>query len=94
MFKRLLLLVALSPAAVPADVLQMPGEVEVPDGIHRPAHGMTMKQVRRWFGPPQTQLPAVGDPPITRWIYPKFTVYFEYDRVITSVENRTSAGGG
>jgi hypothetical protein len=27
----------------------------------------------------------VGDPPITRWVYDRFTVYFENDRVIHSV---------
>jgi len=46
-------------------------------GAHSPA--------RRRGGPPRQKLPPVGDPPITRWEYPEYTVYFEYDKVITSV---------
>ncbi|WP_156521311.1 hypothetical protein [Halothiobacillus diazotrophicus] len=46
-------------------------------------HGMSMAQVTKRFGKPQKKLapvPAKGDklhPPITRWVYPEFTVYFE-----------------
>jgi hypothetical protein len=29
-------------------------------------------------------------PPITRWIYPQFNVYFERDRVISSVAQKTA----
>jgi len=31
---------------------------------------------------------AVGQPPITRWDYPTFSVYFENDRVIHAVAKR------
>ncbi len=54
-------------------------------GIEMPANGMTMKRVERWFGTPIKKYPPVGNPPITRWEYPNYIVYFEYDRVITSV---------
>jgi hypothetical protein len=30
----------------------------------------------------------VGDPPISRWVYDHFTVYFEYDKVLHSVVNK------
>jgi hypothetical protein len=30
----------------------------------------------------------VGQPPITRWDYASYSVYFEYDRVIDSVRHR------
>ena len=53
-----------------------------------PRAGMSMDQVRARFGEPQTVVPAVGKPPITRWVYPDFTVYFEYDKVIHAVVNR------
>ncbi len=29
----------------------------------------------------------MGDPPITRWVYPDFTVYFEYQYVINAVSH-------
>jgi len=53
----------------------------------RPRGGMTMDQVTSQFGEPSQTLAAVGDPPITRWVYAHYTVYFEKDRVIHSVLN-------
>ena len=52
-----------------------------------PRNYMTMATVTEMFGEPENQAPAVGQPPITRWYYPGYTVYFEYDRVITPVFN-------
>lgn len=50
-----------------------------------PRNNLTMDQVRSRFGPPDEERPAVGQPPITRWIYADYSVYFEYDRVLTAV---------
>jgi outer membrane protein assembly factor BamE (lipoprotein component of BamABCDE complex) len=50
-----------------------------------PTRGMTMNQVAAKFGTPVTKVPAVGKPPISRWEYPGFIVYFEADHVIHSV---------
>jgi hypothetical protein len=44
-----------------------------------------MERVEQLLGAPQERLPPVGDPPITRWRYPEFTVYFEHDRVLHTV---------
>lgn len=64
-------------------------------GMHAPHRGMTMAQVERDFGAPARKLePAGGDtphhPPINRWEYANFTVYFERSIVIDSVANRAS----
>jgi hypothetical protein len=58
-----------------------------------PTRGMTMNQVASKFGEPVTKVPAVGKPPIARWEYPGFVVYFEQDHVIHSVvtSSETSA---
>lgn len=56
--------------------------------MQRPERGMTMDRVRDAFGAPQSREPAVGDPPITRWQYDTFTVYFEHKRVIHAVARR------
>ncbi|MCK4950864.1 MAG: hypothetical protein KAS48_03535 [Gammaproteobacteria bacterium] len=56
-----------------------------PEGILRPTAGMSMEQVLQQFGEPQKMKGAVGDPPITRWIYASFIVYFEHKYVIHSV---------
>jgi hypothetical protein len=50
-----------------------------------PARGLRMSKVRDYFGEPRAVLPAVGRPPITRWLYNKYTVYFEGQTVIESV---------
>ena len=57
-------------------------------GLPRPHTGQNMADVKAQFGEPASTQPAVGEPPITRWAYPGFTVYFERDRVIESVVHR------
>jgi hypothetical protein len=50
-----------------------------------PARGMTMSAVEKKFGQPADRHPTVGQPPITRWDYQGFSVFFERDRVIHAV---------
>lgn len=54
-------------------------------GGNVPANSMTMPVVRKSFGEPEKVLDGVGEPPITRWQYPEYVVYFENDQVITAV---------
>ncbi|WP_455209002.1 hypothetical protein [Kaarinaea lacus] len=65
------------------DISNQPGNS--PEGVPRPARGMTMDQVREQFGNPREVKGPVGNPPITRWIYDKFVVHFEHEYVIHSV---------
>ncbi len=58
------------------------------EGIPRPTRSMTMDQVSQRFGQPNSEHSPVGDPPITRWDYPSYSVFFEYDHVLTSVLHR------
>ena len=53
--------------------------------VTTPARGMTMDEVAAKFGAPVTKVPAVGTPPISRWEYQGFIVYFEANHVIHSV---------
>ena len=53
--------------------------------VATPTRGMTMEQVASKFGAPSTKVPAVGKPPISRWEYPGYVVYFEGNHVIHSV---------
>lgn len=46
-----------------------------------------MNEVERVMGAPQQMLPPIGEPPITRWVYDDYTVYFEFDRMIHAVSN-------
>ena len=57
-------------------------------GMKKPAHGLTMESVVQKYGQPVKQVPAKGNPPIIRWVYDGFTVYFEGNIVIHSVTNK------
>lgn len=51
----------------------------------RPTRGLSMGSVEARWGAPVSRSAAVGKPPITRWEYPSFFVYFEYQHVIDAV---------
>lgn len=57
-------------------------------GVVRPTQGMSMQTVEQRFGQPEQKISAVGEPPISRWIYPDFVVFFEHNLVIHSVVPR------
>jgi len=84
-------LLVMPPLAM-GDTLLLDAIAETPDntavGILRPTRGQSMEQVYSKYGQAQQEMPAVGKPPITRWIYEKFTVYFEHNRVIETVVHR------
>lgn len=50
-----------------------------------PVNGLTMSEVEASFGTPERKHSPVGDPPITRWDYDRWSVYFEYDRALFTV---------
>jgi hypothetical protein len=77
-----LALTGASPAI--ADVLLMEGIQSTP-AVNVPRNGITMTQVRQQYGSPVTEHPAVGEPPITRWDYEGYSVFFEHDLVLHSV---------
>ncbi len=69
-----------------AELVVDDGKVAVaPANLPQPARGAPMKVVEKQFGVPTTRHPTVGKPPITRWDYTNFSVFFEGDRVIDSV---------
>lgn len=76
-----------------ADTLQMGGTGAAADSRFedsgKPTRGMTKGSVEANFGNPANRQSPVGDPPISRWEYANFVVYFEYDRVIHSVRKRS-----
>ncbi len=56
-----------------------------------PQHGMKMDEVERRYGSPTSKDPAVGNPPITRWNYPGFSVFFEHRTVLHAVQKNRPA---
>ena len=75
-----------------ADALLLDSMAQTPtnnaQGIPRPTRGMSMDRVKSRFGQPAKIHPQVGDPPITRWDYADYSVFFEYRHVLTSVVHR------
>jgi hypothetical protein len=69
-----------------AETIVVDDQVQIRDsGVTKPKRGITMTQVEAKFGAPVTKHDAVGQPPITRWDYAGFSVFFEHDRVIDTV---------
>jgi hypothetical protein len=82
---RILLLTALATAA-PALAETLSTDTGNPAAAgDRPNRGSSMATVQGRFGEPTSRHATVGVPPITRWDYPQFSVYFEHDRVLHSV---------
>jgi len=69
-----------------AETVLVDGQVQLQQSsVARPGRGTTMHEVEAKFGAPEKRHSAVGKPPITRWDYPSFSVYFEFNRVVHSV---------
>ena len=86
---------ALSATALQAapDVLLVE-RVQSEAGLSLPTRGASMADVEARFGAPERKYPAVAgatrqNPPITRWAYPTFSVYFEHDHVVDAVANKS-----
>lgn len=73
----------------PAETIVVNDQVAVRESsVERPARGMTMAAVEARFGAPTSRHEAVGQPPITRWDYGEFSVFFEFERVVHAVALR------
>lgn len=89
----LALLILAAPLAH-ADTLLLDGlDADAQTKEMRPRAGMSMTAVESTYGAPTQRHAAVGgavaeQPPITRWDYPSFSVYFERETVIHAVARR------
>ena len=82
------MLLALAGAAR-ADTLLIDGvESDAQSASTRPRSGMSMTAVESTYGAPAQKHATVGQPPITRWDYSNFSVYFEHEHVIHAVVRR------
>jgi hypothetical protein len=72
------------PVAVSAQNLEM-ASPPATSSVAAPVRGMSMAQVEKQFGAPTERYAPVGQPPITRWVYPDKIVYFEYEHVVHAV---------
>jgi hypothetical protein len=85
-YRYLLLAAVLAGGVAGAETIAVDNGIAVKESdVATPARGMSMDQVATKFGAPVSKVPAIGKPPISRWEYPGFVVYFEADHVIHSV---------
>ena len=71
-----------------------PATSSMPTGL--PGKGLNKAGVLREYGQPSMRHAAVGggsrqQPPITRWDYDGFSVFFEYDHVVDAVQRGNPA---
>ncbi|CAN5192284.1 hypothetical protein BH24PSE2_BH24PSE2_16240 [soil metagenome] len=86
------IMLLIAAAGARADTLLLDGiEAAEVAGADRPARGMTMDRVESRFGQPISRGSAVGEPPISRWEYPDFIVYFEHRHVIHAVSQSSES---
>ena len=83
------------PTIAQADVLLIE-RAQADQDMDLPRRGESRSQVEQRFGEPSMRHAPVGGghpqrPPITRWDYPTFSVYFEHDHVVDSVLKRSFA---
>ena len=89
--KRLLLglSLTLATASYAQDTLLLDSlEMDAQSAASRPSRGTDMARVEASFGAPSERHAPVGEPPITRWDYPGFSVYFEHNIVLHTVVRR------
>lgn len=92
MVRTLLLLAVFAAGAAGAETLDL-STGDPAAAIERPKRGSSMAAVQSRYGEPVVRHAAVGEPPITRWDYPGFAVFFEHDRVLHAVLVRASSAG-
>jgi hypothetical protein len=85
--------VGMALATAQAQDLQMTG-TQAASRAGVPPRGISMAQVEQRYGAPAERLAAVGQPPITRWVYPSFVVFFEGSTVIHAVASSAAKPGG
>ncbi|WP_369959083.1 phosphodiesterase [Pseudomonas benzenivorans] len=82
-----ILLALLLPLTSNAETLQIPIGQQGATDLALPQRGDSQRAVLERFGLADEEHAPVGQPPISRWDYREFSVYFEYHHVINSVRH-------
>jgi len=81
-----IVLITLTSTTSHAETIKVPvGQQSRDQQVERPTLGMHQNMVEKHFGAPLSLQEPKGTPPISRWEYEHFVVYFESDHVIHSV---------
>ncbi|HLT04047.1 MAG TPA: phosphodiesterase [Pseudomonas sp.] len=87
MFRFAVLFALLLPLTSQADTLRVPVGQQGDPNLPLPRQGDSQQAVEARHGVADKRHAAVGQPPISRWDYPGFSVYFESGKVIDSVRH-------
>lgn len=92
-YKKLVALLVLCLALngfVMADILKIEGgDASVVIMDNRPSRGMNQLQVLELYGEPALRNDPVGQPPISSWDYSNYSVFFEGEYVLHTVNHAT-----
>ena len=77
---------------VTGDTFSIPVSQQGQYNADTPRRGASQQQVVNRYGEPQQRHSTVGQPPITRWDYSGFSVYFEGNIVLHSVLRHQGRG--
>ena len=73
-------------AVTQIETLTLPlGTQTLDSDLRLPQRGETKRQVLKTMGEPQEKYAVIGDPPISRWVYADFVLYFEKNLLLHSV---------
>ena len=72
-----------------AQTTTIPGHSQSSQMQVMPIRGVNMDSVLAEFGEPIQRYNAIGEPPISEWVYDSFRVYFEYEIVLHSIDMNT-----
>jgi hypothetical protein len=87
-FKLLLMVITWSSmGASMAETITLPIGAQGASSMAIPTNGMSRQAVLERYGLADDEHEPVGKPPIQRWDYREFSVYFENDRVVNSVRH-------
>ena len=68
-----------------AGSVTIPGHTPTDAPQIMPVRGVNMESVLLEFGEPMQRYEAIGEPPISEWVYTSFRVYFEHEIVLHSI---------
>ncbi|SRR5690554_4906982 len=77
---------------VSAQQIRIPVSQQGQAQLQTPKQGSSQQAVLASYGEPLKRHQSIGNPPITRWDYQDFSVYFEYKTVINSVKHHQPQG--
>ncbi len=80
--------IAISPTLV-AESVSLSEARQSDQNIQTPKNGLKKENVEAMYGAPVQRVSAVGEPPISKWVYQEFTVYFEHDIVLHAVVHKS-----